>query len=279
MKKSVIIVAIIMVIGLLACCTIACEDKSTETLPDDTQEDSYTHTVKINTAEKFNHYFSCNITSSNPYYSDTVKSTIKISSKLKGFVEYSGKVSFSASSEEEGLSEQVLKERTVSIDSYGDGEDIYELTKDRYNDNSISFSSVSFSVKSVDITLIYHHDGASGNKELTYQSISLTNYNYREYLEVEITNRISTSSEEEQYQQILISSVNSLNGLYEFNNVILTFDNGITIKLDALGYAEYTGENMTETPRIPKVTGITGGIDFYPPATYEYQTENSAGQV
>lgn len=273
MKKLIVTIAFILVITIVACGVIACKEKAEETQPDNTETvPSNMHTVTIDTVEKFNHYFTYETRVSEPYYGDTITSTITVTSKLKGFVEYSGEVLFSASSEKEDVSEQVLKERKLSIDSYGDGEDVYELTKD--SRNPISFSEVSFDVKSVNITATYHYEGASGNSALSYQRVSLTNYNYKEYVTLEST---VNSNDENYYLRISVSAVKELNGLYEFNNVVLTFDNGATIKLDALGYAEYQSENMTAKPQKPKLTGVAGSIDFYPSATYQYQ--NTLEQV
>ena len=186
MKKLIVTIAFILVITIVACGVIACKEKAEETQPDNTETvPSNMHTVTIDTVEKFNHYFTYETRVSEPYYGDTITSTITVTSKLKGFVEYSGEVLFSASSEKEDVSEQVLKERKLSIDSYGDGEDVYELTKD--SRNPISFSEVSFDVKSVNITATYHYEGASGNSALSYQRVSLTNYNYKEYVTLEST--------------------------------------------------------------------------------------------
>lgn len=258
----------VLCICMLACSVVACKDKEEETQEDNIAEDTSTHTVSVNTAELFNKYFSYQV--SHPLYSST--SYISVDSKLKHFVEYSGYVVFVATCEDENKDAALLKDRTVNLNSYGEGEDVYEVGNNSSYTNI--FEGISYKIRSVEITMTYHHEGASGDSDLSYQSVSLTNYNYRQYFNIDISiNETTQNREQVYYTRVYVTPMVALDGLYEFNNVVITFNTGITIKPDALGAVDYCSEYSSTKPATPVLTGISGNIDFYPPATYEYQFE------
>ncbi|MDE6060889.1 MAG: hypothetical protein K2G31_05405, partial [Clostridia bacterium] len=72
------------------------------------------------------------------------------------------------------------------------------------------------------------------------------------------------------YQTYTITPSSQVKGYKEFNNIVLSFDNGVTIALDALGRATYKSDEYSVEKAIPTLSKIVGCIDFYPPAIYEY---------
>ena len=152
------------------------------------------------------------------------------------------------------------------------------------HDNTISFDDINYKFYAVDIVITYHHEGLSGNKLLSYKTTNLTKYNYKSYLNIEIENHsyytISYSDYDynhrnpiytyHYYQIYTVTPVTLLNGCVEFNNVKLTFDNGMVIALDALGKATRKSNEYAVEQAIPELSKIAGCIDFYPLAEYEY---------
>lgn len=268
----------------------------TNKLPTNSNE----HSVKIDTEQKFDYYFSFSYKEDHDYHFDFGKingnkgsygtrttSTITITPKLTGFVNYSGYVILSAEHKEGSVtkSEEVLKNRKIYIEYWGLATDIYTVnnTKEQ-NDDTISFSGIDYKFDSADIVITYHHDGLSGIPNLSYKSISITKYNYVGYLSLTIENnerRVATYNDNDYYhknpiyvyyywQTYDVKPVSEIHGEVEFNNIVLTFDNNFSLALDANGKASYRGINFITEQPIPKLTKIVGSIDFYPPATYEY---------
>lgn len=145
-----------------------------------------------------------------------------------------------------------------------------------------TIKDVTYKYYSSEIIITYHHEGLSGMPNLTYETISLKKYNYKSYLTVNTENqslRTIIYDENDKYHKNPISKylycqtytfTSSTKCYKEFNNIVLTFDNGISIELDALSKATcICPGNSVEKP-IPKLSKIIGCIDFYPPAIYEY---------
>ncbi len=134
------------------------------------------------------------------------------------------------------------------------------------------------------MVVTYHHEGLSGILDLSYERIFITKYNYKEYLTLKVENRSYTTTSYDKndiyhrnpiytyhyYQTYNITPSTKIKGYKEFNNIVLTFDNGVSIALDALGVATYKSEEYSTERPLPKLANIEGCIDFYSPAIYEY---------
>lgn len=291
MKKIIRYITVFSAICLLGLLLVACADTDASVDNQANTGRQQTHTVTIKSADLFDYYFSFSEehkSSSNgvvgssfldpindhsiPYGTTKSTSTITITPKLTGFVDYSGYVKLKATySGSETKSNEVLEKRYINITQLGKGTDVYTLNSATVSDTTISFNDVTYEFYEADITVTYHHEGLSGNKRLSYKTIDITNYNYASYLSVSVYNKSEKNgSATIYYQQYTITPSNQITGPVEFNNVKITFDNGITLALDALGRASYqSGYSDTETP-IPNLVSIEGCIDFYPPATYSY---------
>lgn len=304
MKKFVSFLLVSFVICLLSLSFVACannsnlsDDNSPDTSTDNNQSDNpvqinkYTHTVKIDSENLFNYYFTFNATNNyqptynfETSYGTKSMSTVTITPKLTGFVDYSGYVEFKPKTENENKSDKVLKNRRINVEYWGITTDIYEVNNETgQHDSTISFDDVLYEFYAADILITYHHEGLSGDKSLSYKTINLTKYNYTSYLTINIENRsyYTTSYYESDYYhrypiytyhyyQKYTITPSSIKGYYEFNNIKLTFDNGVIIILDALGKATYQSDEYGTERKIPKLSKISGCIDFYPPAIYEY---------
>lgn len=277
------------------------DDNIGDNIDGDSQDevDKHTHTVKVNNKNLFDYYFT--FSSANDYlpnfnfekrgpngssiYGTKSASTITITPKLTGFVDYSGYVEFKPETESNNKSAKVLKNRRIDIEYWGSATDIYEVTNEKEEfDNTISFDDIDYKFYAVDIVVTYHHEGLSGNKSLSYETIYITKYNHKSYLTINIENKsyYTTSYHEydynhrnpiytyHYYQTYTITPTSQIGGYKEFNNIKLTFDNGTIIALDALGKATYKSEEYSVKRAIPKLSNIIGCIDFYPPAEYKY---------
>lgn len=282
-------------------------NQSDNNLPDDNigdnidgdsqnEVDKHTHTVKVNNKNLFDYYFTFSLandylpnfdfgTSGSTKYGTKSTSAITVTPKLTGFVDYSGYVELKPETESNNKSTEALKNRRISIGYWGSATDIYEVTNEtKQHDNTISFEDIDYKFYAVDIVVTYHHEGLSGNKLLSYKTIDLTKYNYKSYLNIEIENRwyytISYSDYDyshrhpiytyHYYQIYTVTPVTQISGRVEFNNVKLTFDNGVVFVLDALGQATYRSTDYATEKAIPNLSNIDGCIDFYPPAEYKY---------
>lgn len=290
MKKQIRITILTTFFVLMCFILLACNgDKNTT---ENTDKNPLIHSVKIDNEALFHYYFSFD--SKNvftPYYNFGTAygtksvSTITITPKLTGFVDYYGYVVLMPETNSETKSEQVLKDRQIQIEYLGLTSDVCEVAnKTQQYDNTISFNDINYKFSSANILVTYHHEGVSGNMALSYQSILLTKYNYSRYLTLQIQNRSYQST---MHNEISIEATNTayvnqyaltfsispsseIKGYVEFNNVVLTFNNGIIIKLDAIGKATYQSTGSSVEPKIPSLSKIVGSLDFYPPATYTY---------
>lgn len=297
MKKFFRIIMIFCVLCILSVLFVACaSDTNDNNSGNAVDPNEYTHFVNINNETLFNYYFTFSTTysfdsnynfgtSSSSQYGTKSTSTITISPKLKGFVHYSGFVKLKAETENKNISKKVLETRKIKIEYWGTTTDTYDISNEtKQNDNSISFNNVNYSFYDADIVITYHHEGLSGIKDLSYETISITKYNYSSYFTIKIennSNRTTTYNETDiyhrnpiytyhYYQTYTITPSSQIKGYKEFNNIVLTFDNGISVALDALGTATYKSQEYNEEQPIPKLSEIKGCIDFYPPAIYEY---------
>lgn len=307
MKKIVRVFIIVFVMCVLSMSFVACASNSNlpdNDLPNDktdngnqqggfTEIDKYTHTVKIDNENLFDYYFTFSATnnyspnynfgtSSSSKYGTKSTSTVTVAPKLTGFVDYSGYVELKPKTESENKSAKVLKNRRINIEYWGATTNIYEVSNEtQQNDDTISFNDVIYEFYTVDMVITYHHEGLSGNKSLSYETIYITKYNHKSYLTINIENKsyYTTSYNEygynpiytyHYYQTYTITPTSQIKGYKEFNNIKLTFDNGTIIALDALGKATYKSEEYSVERAIPKLSNIIGCIDFYPPAIYEY---------
>lgn len=303
MKKFIRILFSIIIFSTLCISLIACDNN----VSDDNKSPQIgnTHSVKINSEQLFNYYFTFDTTNEYlPYYNFNTNgpsklgtnstSTITISPKLRGFVDYSGYVILKANIEDENKSERVLedqksarvlKDRKINIDYWGTATDVYNITnQDQRNDETISFNNVNYKFSSADIIITYHHEGLSGMPNLSYETIFITKYNFKSYLSITINNQsyYTTSYDDSDYnhrhpiytyhyyQTYTVTPSTQIKSYKEFNNVVLYFDNGINIALDALGTATYKSSEYSLEKPIPSLSKIVGCIDFYPSATYEY---------
>lgn len=290
MKKFICVI----VICLLSITFAACESNSN--LPNNNLLNKNTHAVNINNEKTFNYYFSFSAsnnyssnynfgTNSSSKYGTKSTSTITVTPKLTGFVEYSGYVELKPETESENKSVKVLKNRRINIEYWGTTTDIYDVNNEsQQNDSTISFNNINYKFYSADIVVTYHHEGVSGNKNLSYDTIFMTKYNYKSYLAIDIENKTYTTTTYADndryhrnpiytyhyYQVFTVTPSSQIKGYKEFNNIKLIFDNGIIIELDALGKATYKSEEYSTQKSIPKLSNIVGCIDFYPPAIYEY---------
>ena len=245
-----------------------------------------THSLKIGTFEDFELYFT---TQSDNYHSDAssllnehhTTSTITVTPKLSGgFVEYSGYVIMQADSGKYEKDKSILTDRRIQIDYWGSGKSILNSPKDQSGDK-YDFNNVEFSLKTVDITLTYHDEGASGNPLLKYDSISITKYNYWYYFSVTIelksVSQISYAENDKSqrnpiyttyyYYDYTVEKSSEIKGLYEYNAVSLSFNNGKTIVLGADGNAHYIEkERLKIAAEKPEIINIEGKIYFYPSA-------------
>ena len=310
MKKFFRVIMIAFVICLLSVLFVACASNSNlpdNNLPNDntdngnqsgniTETDKYTHTVKIDSENLFNYYFTFSATnnytsnynfgtSSSSKYGTKSTSTVTVTPKLTGFVDYSGYVELKPETENENKSTKVLKNRRINIEYWGATTDIYEVNNEtQQNDDSISFIDINYKFYAVNIVITYHHEGLSGIPNLSYETILITKYNYKSYLTINIENKsytTTTYAENDKYhrnpiytyhyyQTYTIMPSSQIKGYKEFNNIKLTFDNGTMIALDALGKATYKSDEYSAERAIPKLSNIVGCIDFYPSAIYEY---------
>lgn len=296
MKKFICIIMISFSICLLSISFVACS--SNPNLPNNNlpNDDKYTHTVKIDNKSLFNYYFTFSTTnnyssnynfgtSSSSKYGTKSTSTVTVTPKLIGFVDYSGYVELKPKTKSESKSDKVLKNRRINIEYWGLTTDIYEVNNEtQQNDGTISFNDIIYEFYAVDMVITYHHEGLSGNKFLSYETIYMTKYNYKSYLTIKIENQSyrTTSYNDNDYyhrypiytyhyyQTYTITPSTQIKGYKEFNNIKLTFDNGTIIALDALGKATYKSDEYSTEKAIPNLSKIVGCIDFYPPAIYEY---------
>lgn len=281
MKKIIRYIAVFSAICLLGLLLVACTDSQAES-GNQTEFGQYrTHTVTINNKELFDYYFTFSETHESSftkeyylggkYYGKTTStSTIVVTPKLTGFVDYSGYVELKATySGSDTKSNDVLKKRYMDIDTQGKATDVYTLDSTGTEDTTISFGGVDFKFYRANITVTYHHEGLSGNKLYSYKTIDITNYNYASYLSVSINNNYDSSTKLYS-QSFKIQPSSGITGPIEFNHVELTFDNGKTFALDALGRATYQTPDSASAIPIPKLVSVKGSIDFYPPATYTY---------
>ena len=281
-------------------------NQSDNNLPDDNigdksqnEVDKHTHTIKVDNKNLFDYYFTFSSTNDylpsfdfkkrGPYgssiYGTKSASTITITPKLTGFVDYSGYVEFKPETESNNKSTETLKNRRIDIEYWGSATDLYELTNEMEEyDDTISFNDIKYKFYAVDIVVTYHHEGLSGNKSLSYETIYITKYNYKSYLTINIENKsyYTTSYNEYDYnhrnpiytycyyQTYTITLTSQIKGYKEFNNIKLTFDNGVVFVLDALGQATYRSTDYATEKAIPNLSKIDGCIDFYPPAIYGY---------
>ncbi len=300
MKKNFCTFIVVFVVCLLTVSITACA-KNSKTDDSETivESNNYSHTINISSEKLFNYYFTVSETNSfssnynfgtggSSKYGTKSTSTITVTPKLTGFVDYSGYVELKAETEKENKSEKVLKNRKINIEYWGTTIDSYDVNNEtNQNDYTISFSDVNYKFNSVNIVITYHHEGLSGNNNLSFETISITKYNYKSYLSVKIENRSYSKTTYKEndtyhrypiytyyyYQTYTILPVAVIEGCKEFNNIVLKFDNGVTIELDALGMATYKSPEYSEEKPIPKLSNIEGCIDFYPIATYNYETE------
>lgn len=204
---------------------------------------------------------------------------------MTGFVDYNGFVEFVPETDAENKSYHVLKSRKITVEYSGNTVSNYELTNEtKTYDDSIYFGDVDYKFNNVNITITYHHEGLSGDKNLSYKTILLTKYNYTAYLNIDIKNESNykiTYDENDRYHHNPIYNYNyyqtytirpsgSIKGNREFNNVVLSFSNNVVIKLDALGFATFKSSEHSQELPIPKLSEVDGCIDYYPPANYEY---------
>lgn len=248
MKKFLRIITTIITVCLLSITFTACAGNGNS--ENTNEQDNYTtHSVNINNEVLFNYYFTTATTSST---SDT---TLTISPKLTGFVDYSGYVSFKL---------------------YGYSPRIFQSNFDYWGNSSITIptsSNIEFQFISADIVITYHHEGLSGMPNLSYETVLITKYNYKSYLNVTVNNkRTSTYTNQDgyqYYQTYTVKPVSTRSGCKEFNNVVLIFSNGVSITLDALGETTYKTATYSTEPPIPILSEITGCIDFYPTVIYK----------
>lgn len=241
-----------------------------------------THSLKISTVEDFERYFTTqSYNGSSSWTGQPTTSTITVTPKLRrGFVEYSGYVIMQADSGKYEKDKSILTDRRIQIDYWGSGKSILNSPTDQ-NEDKYDFNHVEFSPKTVDITLTYHDEGASGNPLLKYDSISITKYNYWYYFSVTIELRsvseISYAENDKSqrnpiyttyyYYDYTVKESSEMKGLYEYNAVSLTFNNGKTIVLGADGNAHYIEkERLKIAAEKPEIINVEGKIDFYPSA-------------
>lgn len=247
----------IFLLAIMSICVFAACQSNEDPLNDNSDNNYYTddfedldRTVNINTEKLLNYYFETDCYKKS-YSRDCI---YKFDSRLSGFIEFSGYIDVTVTLGGESLSARIeLDSRktlsdTISIgafSSYGNNIQV------RYND--------------IDIVFSYHHEGQSGQTELSFKTIELTEYNYDSYLILS-----KTSSSDEAYYSVRSKNVT---GLFEYNNVKITLNNGITIDLFADGVGKYVipkenaSDEFYEDAYIVKVSGV---IDFYPPATTGY---------
>lgn len=264
--------------------TISGETKDDSVGNADNKEDKVERSVKIDTKKLFDYYFSYGSSSdfqSSHIFSDNNKSsygtystnTITISPYLTGFVDYSGYVVLKPEYDSNDKSSKVLKNRRIDVDYWGSAIDTYVLTNETtQHDKTISFDGVTYKFYSANIVIKYHDEGLSGDKELSFHSINITKYNYKSYLTIKIENRYMQYTNDygytyKYYQIYSIYPTRISVQCMEFNNITITFDNGISFTLNAIGKSEYRSENSDEKKSIPVLSSISGRIDIYPSAS------------
>lgn len=244
-----------------------------------------THTVAVTDQESFDYYFSLsasNNLSNRYYFEDSIGtravSTLTVTPKLSGFVSYQGYVKLQPVTVDTTKSPEVLQVRDVDLDYWGDGTNTY-VTENRTqtNDETISFENVKYVFESADIMITYYHEGLSGDDTLTYRSVFLTKYNYKEYISVVVKeyseyeyNETTGQNERQFYQSYDIYPTSQLKGHREYNHIVLKFTNGLTLRPDANGRVQYARKIDEESQQLPQLSDIDGCIDIYPSATVAY---------
>jgi len=267
--------------------------------------DNTIRTVNVNTVELFDYYFSVSTTNTFSfkyknqvldesqskyirYYTVNSTNTINVNARLDGFVEYSGNVTLKAvTSEEKDAS--LKKDRSIKINTWGNVSDCMEIdtTIDEDVESfTFSFEDISFKAKSVDIVLIYHNEGLSGNKDLTYTSVEINSYNYIGYLDYSISvgydsmyNENNSITGYNYYFTITIKPDTAVSSYVEFNH-------GIEVKVTASGNATYiTSKTPIDKDKVtslspfsfdgiseirPSLLSVSGSIDLYPGPTLMY---------
>lgn len=248
----------IFLLAIMSICVFAACQSNEDPLDDNSDNNVYTddsenpdRTVNINTEKLLNYYFETDCYKKSYYSRDCI---YEFESRLSGFIEFSGYIDVTVTSGGESLSARIeLDSRktlsdTINIGRFSSYDNNLQV---RYND--------------IDIVLSYHHEGQSGQTELSFKTIELTEYNYDSYLILS-----KTGSSDEAYYSVRSKYVT---GLFEYNNVKITLNNGITIDLFADGDGKYVipkenaSDEFYEDAYIVKVSGV---IDFYPPATTGY---------
>ena len=261
----------LLILTVIFCCSlIACNNAS-----EGGSGQATTHTIKIDNQEKFDYYFVLNHTVKNTNkeygHNQTSTSEIDVSPRLKGFVNYSGYLVLKAvASTEKDAS--LLADIRLDLSYWGNASDTkskqsagkYSLeVGGGYIMNPLySYSGITYEIKESNITITYHHEGLSGNYKLTYSTISITKYNYSAYLTLSITN--SSKGNNLGYQQVYEVRPKNSYECVEYNHIVITFDNGLILKIGADGKMVYKKDVSDTNETIPQIKTINGEIDIYP---------------
>ena len=310
MKKKIIpfIIAIIIIAALCVCFTSCSSsnpieankaDANTPANPDATDnspspsgdsaqpQEFATHSVNVTTAEEFKHYFGWMHTPTYDYRVQDYESQTTISQSsskltvtpiLYGFVEYSGTVTFRPTAESSAEKRSDTKvSRTLTLDYYGNAEHEMSFKANTTNDQTINMNSFEYEVESCNIVIIYHDEGLSGIPGLTYETITLTTYNYRYYITYGSQENTKNKTEIKNGQEIQVQynyisySFNKASNIvapYEFVNTVITFDNGDSIYLRADGTGQLISKDFLPSEGSPIIIKVEGQINYYPPASY-----------
>ena len=264
-KLFLLILTVIFCFSLVAC------NNASEGGP----EHSTTHTVKIDNQEKFDYYFILNHTVKNTEdvfgHNQTSTSEIKVSPRLKDFVDYSGYLILKAvASTEKDAS--LLVDIRLDLSYWGNasdtkskqsaGEYSLEVGGDYIMNPLYSYFGITYEIKESNITITYHHEGLSGNDKLTYSTISITKYNYSTYLTLSIHN--SSKGYNLGYEQVFEVKPKNSYECVEYKHIVITFDNGLILNIGADGKMVYKKDVSDTNETIPQIKTINGEIDIYP---------------
>lgn len=262
MKKITIIIVFVII-----CCLViftACGNVNNNSnnnidsiIDTDDEPISTTHTQHLTSPSDFEKFFIFSKTStfgsSNGTYGDKKYTryslTIDLKSRITGFVEYEGSVSFKVVANEDstggGHQNDVI---SVSVSYKGDTTKKLEYSSDKYKDESVVFPYIhewdsllradayTLVPTNVDITVTYHNEGLSGDYSQCYRTINVTKYNYGSYLFGKLENCVYY--------------------------VTVKYQNGEVVELTANGYIPDSKKDITE-----EIVDVYGTIDIYPNAT------------
>ena len=265
MKKLFFLILTVIFCFSLVACNNASEGVS--------EPPTTTHTVKIDNQEKFDYYFVLNHTVKNTEevfgHSQISTSEIKISPRLKDFVDYSGYLILKATSSTQ-KDASLLADIRLDLSYWGTASDTkskqsageYSLGGSYIINPLYSYSNITYKIKESNITITYHHEGLSGNDKLTYSTISITKYNYSAYLNLSIYNSLKVN--DSGYEQVFEVKPKKSYECVEYRHIVITFDNGLILNIGADGKMVYKKDVSDANATIPQIETINGEIDIYP---------------